>query len=198
MAVTYLAEVCDIGGQQLGIIFLVILLSTLPGSYFGAWVSKKTNPKTSIQIQLVTIICFNFLAFSTMKGPDPKYLPYIYGGIWGALNGWFYPTETAIFSMVQPKGQESELTGIFMYSAQILAWLPTLVFTILNENDVHMMWGGMSVNIFLFIALVLFHLMAPWDVCVDVTKKENRLQSEDKSEEKGNEAKTESPVIIYE
>ena len=96
--------------------------------------------------------------------------------------------------MVQPKGQESELAGIFMYSAQILAWLPTLVFTILNENDVHMMWGGMSINSFFLIAL----LMAPWDVCVDVTKKENRLQSEYKSEEKGNEAKIESPVIIYE
>ena len=54
----------------------------------------------------------------------------------------------------------------------------------MNENDVHMIWEGMPINIFFLIALVLFQLMAPWDVFVDITKKENRLQSEDKSKEK--------------
>jgi len=175
IAVTYLAEVCNIKGQQLGFIFLLILLSTIPGSYFGAWVSKKTSPKTSIQIQLISIISFNFVAFLTMTNPEPEFLPYLYGSIWGMLLGWFYPAETAIFSMVQPKGQESELTGIFMYSAQILSWLPTLVFTIMNESDIHMKWGGMFINVYFLIALWLFQLMAPWEICLAVSKEPNRM-----------------------
>lgn len=182
IAVTYLKEVCNIGGLYLGIIFLLILLSTIPGSYFGAWVSNKTNPKTSIQIQLISIISFNFVAFLTMTNPEPVFLPYLYGSIWGMLLGWFYPTETAIFSMVQPKGQESELTGIFMYSAQILSWMPTLIFTIMNESDIHMKWGGMFINVYFLIALVLFQLMAPWDKCLDISKKANKMLPEENEE----------------
>jgi len=175
VAVVYLAEVCDIGGLQLGIIFLVILISTIPGSIFGAWVSNVTNPKTSIQIQLISIISFNVLAFLTMTSPEQKKLPYIYGSIWGVLLGWFYPTETVMFSIVQPIGQESELTGIFMYSTQILSWMPPLIFSVMNESDIHMKWGGMFLNVYFFIGLVLFQLMAPWDICTEVSKTPNKM-----------------------
>jgi len=175
VAVTYFAEVCNIGGQQLGLIFIVILLGTIPGSYFGVWVCDRTNPKTCIQIQHVCMIIFNFVAFSTMTKPEPKFLPFIYGAIWGVLLGWFYASEMSIFSIVQPKGQESELTGIFIYCSLILSWLPTLVFTIMNENDIHMSWGGMVLNVYFLIALVFYQFMAPWDQCVDISKKDNLM-----------------------
>jgi len=175
IAVTYLSQVCDVGGQELGYIFLIVLLSTIPGSYFGSWLSTRTNPFISIRIQLSSFIGFNFLAFLTMSGPEPAYLPYIYGAVWGFLLGWFYPMETLIFSIIHPKGQESELAGFFLYCTQILTWLPPLVITIMNESDVHLKWGGMSLNIFFGIGLAIFFLIDPWEKCAEVAEKPNKM-----------------------
>lgn len=176
IAVTYLYEVCNVTGQTLGIIVLIILISAVPGSYLGAWVSNKTNPKTSMKILLISMIGYNFLAFLTMTSPEPKILPYIYGAGWGMLLGWFYPTEMLILSTIQPRGQEAEITGIFLYCAQILAWLPPLAFTIMNESGIHLKWGGMLINVYYAIGLVLYQLMAPWDECLAAGRNVNIMK----------------------
>jgi len=175
VAVTYLLEVCQITGQRLGILLIIILLSTVPGSYFGAWVSNKTNPKISIQVELVIMIVFNVIAFLTLTSPEQTRLPFIYAACWGILLGWFYPTEISILSLVHPQGQESELSGIFLYCTQFLVWIPPLIFTIMNESDVHLKWGGITLNVFFLIGLVFFQLMAPWGACLDVAKHSNKM-----------------------
>jgi MFS-type transporter involved in bile tolerance (Atg22 family) len=58
-----------------------------------------------------------------------------------------------------PCGQESELMGIYIFAGQILAWLPPLIFTAMNEAGVSMRWGLFSDAMFFLIALVISYNM---------------------------------------
>jgi MFS-type transporter involved in bile tolerance (Atg22 family) len=79
--------------------------------------------------------------------------------------------------MVLPKGQETELTGFFIYCTQILTWLPPLVFTLMIESGINQRWGLMSLIIFFVIAIGLFSLVAPWE---DVLKESAKMIDADK------------------
>ncbi len=166
VAVSYLKEVLGFSGNEIGILFFVVIFSTIPGSLFGSFVTKNTCPKTSMKLQLVTFCLVNFAGFMSLTEPGQENLAFFYGMLWGLLLGWFYTTESLIFSMVVPKGQEAELAGFFLYCSQILSWLPPLVFTYMNEQGFPLKWGGIHLNVYLIIALICYQIMLPWDECV--------------------------------
>ena len=58
-----------------------------------------------------------------------------------------------------PDGQDAELMGYYLFAGQILIWLPSLIFTILNENGVNMRIGIASVGGFFLVALLAYFLM---------------------------------------
>lgn len=94
------------------------------------------------------------------------------------LLGWFYPTELNLFSSLMPKGQEAELAGFYLYCTQVLGWLPPLVFTLFNENpDIDISWGGVQLNIWIFIALIFYMCMPSWITCCEITEAENKILS---------------------
>jgi hypothetical protein len=77
-----------------------------------------------------------------------------------------------------PKGQEAELAGFYLYCGQVLAWLPPLVFTAFNENpNINLAWGGIQLNVYIIISLVLYLQMPKWDECVEITQAENKIVS---------------------
>ena len=175
VAVTYLEDVVQLSGINIGIVFLIVLISTIPGSFISRYITSKTNPMTSLKIQLCFFIGFNFIAFLTMTSEDDEILAFIYAVVWGLLIGWFYSARLLIFSMIMPEGQESELSGFFIYCTQILGWLPPLVFTIMNETGINLSWGGIHLNIYLFLGLCLLQLMPTWKKCMDDTSGPNKM-----------------------
>ncbi len=74
-----------------------------------------------------------------------------------------------------PKGQEAELAGFHLYCTQILAWLPPLIFTIMNEKGLSLSWGGVHLNIYLFVAILFYQLMPSWSDCVASADFENKI-----------------------
>ena len=77
--------------------------------------------------------------------------------------------------MIVPAGQESELSGFFLYCTQILSWLPNLIFTVMNEASINLSWGGIHLNIYLLIALIINQWMLPWDECISIARQENKI-----------------------
>jgi hypothetical protein len=71
--------------------------------------------------------------------------------------------------MLVPRGQEAELAGFYLYCSQIFAWLPPLVFTVMNEGGVPLEWAGMHLNLYLLIAYMCYHYMSPWNECIALT-----------------------------
>jgi len=165
-----LTIVLDFGGTGIGLLFMVVLACTVPGSYIGAFVSKRYTPKISILINIALFIISNFAGFLRLQSPDDKPISFLFAAIWGCLLGWFYPTESLIFSMLMPEGQESELAGFYLYCSQIFSWLPPLVFTMMNEAGISLSWGGVQLNIYFLMAGVFYCLMKPWESCLEASK----------------------------
>ena len=166
MSVTYINEVLKFNITQISILFLVILLSTLPGSYFAYWLADKTNPMTAFKAQIVPFIIVYFAFFLTLTDPSREIAAYVCGVFWGFHLGWYYPLENFIYA----QRQESELAGFFLYCTQILTFLPPLIFTVMNEAGVSLHWAGIHLNIYLFVGLVFFQLMIPWDDRIEAAK----------------------------
>lgn len=83
--------------------------------------------------------------------------------------------ENVLFAMGVPHGQETELAGFYTYCRSILTWLPPLIFTVMNEVGVDMMWGLLSLLIFFCFGLVFLQLMAPWEEVLADAREENRM-----------------------
>jgi UMF1 family MFS transporter len=178
VSVSYLKEALEFSGTEIGIMFFIVIVSTIPGSAIGAYVTNRTSPPTSMRLQLIFFMLVNFAAFLTMTDPDHESFAYYFGILWGISLGWFYPTESLIFSMAMPRGQEAELAGFFLYCTQIIGWLPPLIFTVMNENDISLNMAGMHLNIYLAIAFICYCFMAPWEDCIEAAKTNKMLGEE--------------------
>lgn len=106
VAVVFLDEQIGLSGTEIGLFFLVTLLFSLPGSKIGAFVTARTNPNTSWQLAM-----FSLMLFASGGAIVLDYIPTMLSYVWGAgigiFLGWFYPVENLFFSMILPKGHEA-------------------------------------------------------------------------------------------
>ena len=72
------------------------------------------------------------------------------------------------------------MAGFFLYCTQICAWLPPLIFTVMNENGISLQWGGIHLNIYFALAFIFYCFMAPWDECVEAAKTNKMLGETEK------------------
>jgi len=171
VSVTFMTEVLQMNGTEVAIVFLITLLSTIPGSKLGQIISKKTNPITSWKLNLIVFSLITIAGSFVLTGPTLKPVCYAFGVLWGVLLGWFYPLENLVFTLSVPRGQESELSGFYTYCRSILTWLPPLIFTVMNESGLHMKWGLMSLVVFLMVGCFFLQMMAPWEEVLEAAKR---------------------------
>lgn len=87
VAVTFLNEL-GFDGTMTGLVFLEVLLSTIPGSMFATYLMNKTkSPIRCMKINLVVFIIVNFVAFLLLANPGMKNLVWLFGIVWGFMLG---------------------------------------------------------------------------------------------------------------
>ena len=171
VAVVYLDDALGMSASEIGLFFMVTLLAMIPGGMIGNWVTSKTNPNISWRLSMVVLFGLGTFGGLALNPDNVWPVGYIWGLLVGLDLGWYYPTENLFFSLIVPKGQEAELSGIFVYCTQIIGWLPPLVFSILVENDIDHGYGVLVVSAFVLIAVVLLSLAAPWDEIIEEVHK---------------------------
>lgn len=82
VAVTYMNEVLKMNGTEIGIVFLTVMLSTIPGSVFATWLSNLKNPQFCYRLNIFTFMITIF-GFLLLDGPGKKMLMYGMAVIWG-------------------------------------------------------------------------------------------------------------------
>lgn len=162
IAVTFLQGELNFSGTQVGIVFLISLLCSLPGTYGAAKVTEYLNPNSSLKLGLLVFAVVT-AGGSFALTADRPYLGYVWGVLWGASLGWFYSSENLCFSLCIPSGHEAEFSGLFIYSNQILLWLPPLLFSILVETGVEQRYGLLSLVTFQVLAIAVLSLLKPWE-----------------------------------
>ena len=188
VAVVFLDDHVGMTGSEIGIFFLVTIAFMIPGSHLGCKITHFLDPSRSWQLAMACLIVVT-IGGSAILDQLSKEFSFVWAGCLGLLFGWFYPTEGLFFSMILPKGQDAEFSGLFVYCTQILTWAPPLLFTGLVELDVTQTYGVWSVCIFFVIAIVLIRSVAAptWAAILEdsqkvilVVENEEKLESDEK------------------
>ena len=163
IAITYLTEILSMEPSEIGIVFLLALVSGILGIVVQSSITSKINPKRSLLSCLMAFVIVTASGGYVLDRPSRKELAYVWGALWGFTSGWIDAAVIMVFSLCQPKGQEAELSGFFTFCSQILAWLPPLVVTLLNELDVSLTYGLMSLASYFVVAFGLICLCRTWE-----------------------------------
>jgi UMF1 family MFS transporter len=159
----FLKEQLKMNSYELGAHFLVGIILALPGTFLADFVTKRTNPQTSWMLSMLTFSFTSAIASFVLTGPSMAPISYVFSVLWGLNLGWYHPTKDVMFTMLVPHGEEGEFSGLYIFSSQILVWLPPLLFTILGENEIDLQWGFLLLMAFMLIPVALLHFTASWE-----------------------------------
>jgi len=106
VSVIYLQQSIGLSGAEVGLFFVTVLISAIPGARVGSRVTKMMDPKRSWQLDIFAMIVWT-CGGAIIVNLVPKYVCFIWGAVLGVLLGWFYATENLFFSMCLPAGQEA-------------------------------------------------------------------------------------------
>jgi UMF1 family MFS transporter len=166
IAITYMTEQLGFSAKENGIAILILLLFGVPGTRLAAWLTSGFNPIRSLQACLLLWIVNTGAAAYFLQQPDQQGLAYFFAMIWGLALGWVYPTEKTLYVTIIPRGQEAELMGCYICAGQMLAWLPPLVFTIMNESGFSMRVGLFALTFYFAISFVILFLVGDYEDAV--------------------------------
>jgi len=167
ISTTYMIHVLNMTSSQIGYVFLCVFVAGIPGSKLGGMIGLKINPLRSALLCLVVFIINTSLAAWIMTGEESQHLMYLFAAIWGVCLGWLHPTNAALYCTIIPRGQESELMGLYLFSGLVFSWVPPFLFTFLNEIGASMRIGLGSLNLFFAGGFVFLKMIGDYQDAVD-------------------------------
>lgn len=88
LAVTFMNVVLEMSSMQIGIMFLVVLVFSIPGTKVGEMVTNWSNPKTSWRLCLAFFSVVTAVGSAVLSGPERQNIAYLFGLLWGLCLGW--------------------------------------------------------------------------------------------------------------
>jgi MFS transporter, UMF1 family len=167
ISTTYMTQFLNMDASELGVIFFIILSMGAPGSKLAELLAISVNPLFAAKVLVILFIVVTFTAAVVLTGQDRKQYSAIFAVFWGLGLGGLHPMHSTLFMTISPTGQETEMMGTYIFAGQVLAWLPPLLFTILNEVGVSMSVGMLSLDIFFCIAFIFLGLIGDYHKALD-------------------------------
>lgn len=162
IAITYMTDQLNFTSRENGICILTLLLFAVPGTRLAAW-ANSINPIRSLQACLILWITTTTLAAIILRDPGQQSAAYVFAALWGLCLGWIHPTEKTLYCTIIPRGQEAELMGTFICAGQVLSWMPSLVFSIMNEAGISMRIGLFSLTIYFIVSFCILFLFGDYE-----------------------------------
>jgi MFS-type transporter involved in bile tolerance (Atg22 family) len=119
-----------------GIAILVLFIFSAVGALIGKLSLRWLNPINSNKLCQAVTAANTGLAALILTGPNQNWRAYLIAGGWGLGAGWKNTVERFAVTQIIPVGQDAELMGFYLFSSQVIVWLPTLIFTSMNEAGV--------------------------------------------------------------
>lgn len=170
---TYMLHMLEMGADEIALAFLCVFVAGIPGSVLGGRIGVVLNPLRSALLCLAVFILNTTLAAMLVTGPESKNAMYVFAAIWGVCLAWLHPTHISIYCAIIPRGRETELMGIYLFAGSVVAWLPPLLFSFLNEIGASMNIGLGSLNLFFAGGFILLLMIGDFDDAVALAHNES-------------------------
>eukprot|EP00985_Skeletonema_marinoi_P032698 scaffold39416_cov190-Skeletonema_marinoi.AAC.1 len=133
---TYSIELLNFSSSEAGVMYLIVLISSVIGCYISELSLRLLSPIRSNQLCIMSMALFTALAAAFVK--ESRALFYMFASFWGVCGGWKYTievlthiiynaaTERYLAITIIPKNKDAELMGAYLFFGQILSWLPPL------------------------------------------------------------------------
>lgn len=168
IAVSFLVVDIKLTGQDIAKVFLLLMCGNVLGAFASKWITARMNPLNTYRLGLVLLSISIAVTVAIVDSPDKIGAAYGLSVWWGVGMGLTYSAQRVLFCTLIPKGQETEMMGLFTFSGQILGWLPPLLVTIMNENGIDLRYGMLVVLGFCMLAVVC---MLPMGDYMEATKR---------------------------
>ncbi|KAL7431573.1 hypothetical protein ACHAXM_002723 [Skeletonema potamos] len=185
IAVTFLTFFVKMTVTEIAIVSIVMLFFNVPGAFVSKFMCRKINPLNSFRCAEMLFATTNALIAGTVTGPEKKNLVYLYAAMAGIAFGWMFPSQRTLTVALIPKGRETEIMGLISFFAQILGWLPALIFTVMNERGVDMRWSLSIVSYFLLTSCLFTFLCGSYDDAVELVAHTSKSYLEEYSRRSG-------------
>lgn len=172
IGLTWVTLFLKLDADQVGYVSLILLAAVIPGSIFSMFCCKWANPLNSYRLAQFCLAAG--IAISVAGIPSSEYSKRIYGfaALWGFPFGWLYASQRVLFVTMIPKGQTTEIMGLFTFFGQILGWLPPVIFTIMSEQGVDIRWGVGLLSFFYLFAMCNTFMMGSYQEAKDLVDDE--------------------------
>ena len=136
VSLTYMTDTLLMTSTENGIAILVLFVFSAVGALIGKLSLRWLNPINSNKLCQAITAANTGLAALILTGPNQNWRAYLIAGGWGLGAGWKNTVERFAVTQIIPVGQDAELMGFYLFSSQVIVWLPTLIFTSMNDAGV--------------------------------------------------------------
>ena len=151
ISLTFWTDQLQFTAQESGIGVLLLLLGSVPGAVVANRVTRRYDPCISSKASLIILTVTTIVYVAIINDRSQKMLSYLITLGWGFGVGWKWTSDRVVTSFIIPPEQDAEMGGIFLFAGQVLTWIPSLVYILLNEAGVSPRYGVASL-IFWFVA----------------------------------------------
>lgn len=185
ISLTYMTDTLQMTTVECGIAILLLFVFGIVGALIGqvsisttsssssssppADVSSSTtafwkiNPLRSLQLCQIFAVGATAMAVLLLWKPGQQYQAYGVAAAWGTAAGWKNTVERFTVVQIIPKHAHAEMMGFYLFSTQVIAWLPTLIFTTLNEAGVSQRISICTLIFFFGVGFVCLFKMGSYD-----------------------------------
>jgi MFS-type transporter involved in bile tolerance (Atg22 family) len=189
ISLTYMSDVVKMDSTETGIAFLLVLFGGGAGAKFSEYVATRTNMKNSWRINLLFTSVITTIGMFLLNTAT---ITYVFAALWGFGFGWHYAVQTALFSVLMPQEQATEMSGLFSFCSIGFTWFPPLIATIMNENGIHMRYGALHLVAYFLVAVLCLSAMPSFEECLT----ESHLHSKRTSEARAPEVQTKEETAL--
>ena len=163
ISITFWTDQLQFTAQESGIGVLLLLFGSVPGAVVANRVTRRYDPCTSSRAALIVLTITTIVYSIVIKDPSQKLLSYLITMGWGFGVGWKWTSDRVVTSFIIPEGQDAELMGVFLFAGQVLTWIPSFIYIVLNEAGVSPRYGVASLVFWFLLSYISYVLMGSYD-----------------------------------
>jgi len=175
ISLTYFTDTLHMTTYQTAIMFSLLFIFGIIGAIISQKSVSLIDPIRSNQICLVFTAACTAMAAVILYKPGQQIRAYIVAALWGIGAGWKNTVETYTVCQIIPKKQDAELMGFYLFSGQVIVWLPTLIFTAMNEAGISQRIGLSILIVFYSGGMASLCMMGSYDDAVSLAQEDSDM-----------------------